>query len=95
MAQKVLVETLDDIDGTPAARTIPFALDGVTYEIDLSEENAAALRDELARYISAARRTGGRKVRVATGQPATTADAWLPKSSSPSNRRRSPKRKSR
>jgi hypothetical protein len=73
MAQKVLVETLDDIDGTPAARTIPFALDGVTYEIDLSEENAAALRDELARYISAARRTGGRKVRVATGQPATTA----------------------
>jgi hypothetical protein len=73
MAQKVLVETLDDIDGTPAARTIPFALDGVTYEIDLSEENAAALRDELARYIGAARRTGGRKVRVATGQPATTA----------------------
>jgi len=73
MAQKVLVETLDDIDGTPAARTIPFALDGITYEIDLSEENAAALRDELARYISAGRRIGGRKVRVATGQPATTA----------------------
>ncbi|MEU5261638.1 Lsr2 family protein [Amycolatopsis sp. NPDC021455] len=72
MAQKVLVEMLDDIDGTPAARTIPFALDGVTYEIDLSEENAAALRDELARYISAGRRIGGRKVRVATGQPSTT-----------------------
>ncbi|MEU4250353.1 Lsr2 family protein [Amycolatopsis sp. NPDC026612] len=73
MAQKVLVEMLDDIDGTPAAHTIPFSLDGVTYEIDLSEDNAATLRDELARYIGAARRTGGRKVRVATGRSTTTA----------------------
>ncbi|MFJ1758669.1 Lsr2 family protein [Amycolatopsis sp. NPDC088138] len=72
MAQKVLVEMLDDIDGTLAAHTVPFSLDGVTYEIDLSDENAASLRDELARYISAGRRTGGRKVRVATGQPTTT-----------------------
>ncbi|MFG1642863.1 Lsr2 family protein [Amycolatopsis sp. NPDC049252] len=73
MAQKVLVEMLDDIDGTPAAHTIPFSLDGVTYEIDLSDDNAASLRDDLARYISAGRRTGGRKVRVATGQSTTTA----------------------
>jgi hypothetical protein len=72
MAQKVLVEMLDDIDGTPAAHTVPFSLDGVMYEIDLSDENASALRDELARYITAGRRTGGRKVRVATGQSATT-----------------------
>ncbi|MGW5721901.1 histone-like nucleoid-structuring protein Lsr2 [Amycolatopsis sp. NPDC003865] len=71
MAQKVLVEMLDDIDGTPAAHTVPFALDGITYEIDLSDENAAALRDELARYIAAGRRTGGRKVRFATGQSTT------------------------
>ncbi|MEA5360920.1 Lsr2 family protein [Amycolatopsis sp., V23-08] len=73
MAQKVLVEMLDDIDGTPAAHTIPFSLDGVTYEIDLSEDNAASLRDNLARYVSAGRRTGGRKVRVATGQSTTNA----------------------
>ncbi|MFJ1765357.1 Lsr2 family protein [Amycolatopsis sp. NPDC088138] len=73
MAQKVLVEMLDDIDGTPAAHTVPFALDGVTYEIDLSDDNAATLREDLARYINAGRRTGGRKVRVATGQPTTTA----------------------
>src|SRR5689334_17409203 len=72
MAQKVLVEMLDDIDGTPAAHTVPFSLDGVTYEIDLSDDNAAALRDELARYIAAGRRTGGRKVRVATGQSTTS-----------------------
>ncbi|MGW5715301.1 histone-like nucleoid-structuring protein Lsr2 [Amycolatopsis sp. NPDC003865] len=72
MAQKVLVEILDDIDGSPAAQTVQFGLNGVTYEIDLSDENASALRDELARYIGAGRRIGGRKVRVATGQSTTT-----------------------
>ena len=72
MAQKVLVEILDDIDGSTAAQTVQFGLDGVTYEIDLSDENAGALRDELARYIAAGRRIGGRKVRVATGQSTTT-----------------------
>ena len=75
MAQKVLVEMLDDIDGTHAAHTVPFSLDGVTYEIDLSDDNAAALRDELARFIAAGRRTGGRKVRVATGQSTTAGSA--------------------
>ncbi|MET7989649.1 MULTISPECIES: Lsr2 family protein [unclassified Amycolatopsis] len=76
MAQKVLVEMLDDIDGSPATQTVPFGLDGVSYEIDLSDDNAAALRDELARYIGVGRKTGGRKVRVAAGQPtaATPAD---------------------
>src|SRR3954454_8854664 len=68
MVQKVLVEILDDIDGSPATHTIPFSLDGVNYEIDLSDDNVAALRDELGHYIAAARRTGGRKVRVTTGR---------------------------
>ena len=71
MAQKILVEMLDDIDGSAATQTVPFGLDGVAYEIDLSGENAAALRDELARYIAAGRRVGGRKVRVAAGQSTT------------------------
>ncbi|SFW82971.1 histone-like nucleoid-structuring protein Lsr2 [Amycolatopsis australiensis] len=68
MAQRVHVEMVDDLDGSEASQTVPFSLDGVTYEIDLSEANAAALRDELARYVAAARRIGGRKVRLATGQ---------------------------
>ncbi|KDN24269.1 histone-like nucleoid-structuring protein Lsr2 [Amycolatopsis rifamycinica] len=72
MAQKVSVEILDDIDGSTAAQTVQFSLDGVTFEIDLSDRNATALRDELARYIGAARRVGGRKARVAGG-PSTTA----------------------
>ncbi|UOZ02966.1 MULTISPECIES: Lsr2 family protein [unclassified Amycolatopsis] len=75
MAQKVLVEMLDDLDGSPATHTIPFGLDGVSYEIDLSDDNATALRGELARFIAASRKTGGRKVRVATGQStASSAD---------------------
>ncbi|RSD10844.1 histone-like nucleoid-structuring protein Lsr2 [Amycolatopsis eburnea] len=69
MAQKVLVEILDDLDGSTAAQTVQFGLDGVTYEIDLSDENASVLRETLARFIGAGRRIGGRKVRAATGQP--------------------------
>ncbi len=68
MAQRVQVQMVDDLDGSEASQTVPFSLDGVTYEIDLSEENASTLRDELARYVAAARRIGGRKVRLATGQ---------------------------
>ncbi|QWF85823.1 histone-like nucleoid-structuring protein Lsr2 [Amycolatopsis sp. CA-230715] len=71
MAQKVHVEVLDDIDGTEASQTIPFGLDGVSYEIDLSDDNAAALRAEFEPYVMAGRRTGGRKVRLATGQSAS------------------------
>ncbi|WP_410591119.1 histone-like nucleoid-structuring protein Lsr2 [Amycolatopsis sp. lyj-23] len=63
MAQRVAVEVLCDIDGSEGAAPVDFGLDGVEYTIDLSEENAAALRDELARYVAAARRVGGRKNR--------------------------------
>lgn len=61
MAQKVLVELVDDIDGSAAAETVEFGLDGVTYEIDLSYANAAELRDSLAQFLEYARRSGGRK----------------------------------
>ncbi|MEU9685372.1 histone-like nucleoid-structuring protein Lsr2 [Amycolatopsis japonica] len=68
MAQKVHVEIVDDIDGGEATQTVPFALDGVQYEIDLSDENAQALRGEFERFIEAGTRTGGRKLRIAAGQ---------------------------
>lgn len=56
MAQRTRVVLLDDLDGGPAAETVSFALDGVGYEIDLSEEHAAQLRDDLARWVGHARR---------------------------------------
>lgn len=63
MAQKVNVQLVDDVDGSVAESTVEFGLDGVSYAIDLSAENAADLRDSLASYLSHARRTGGRKRR--------------------------------
>ncbi|WP_370945140.1 Lsr2 family protein [Amycolatopsis sp. cg5] len=61
MAQKVLVSLVDDLDGTEAEETVEFGLDGVSYQIDLSGENAEELRDALAQYVEHARRAGGRK----------------------------------
>jgi hypothetical protein len=53
----VQILLVDDLDGGEASETVEFALDGTTYEIDLSEENAAKLRDAFALY-----RTHGRKL---------------------------------
>ncbi|MEU6643077.1 Lsr2 family protein [Saccharomonospora sp. NPDC046836] len=61
MAQQILVSLVDDLDGSDADETVEFALDGVTYEIDLSADNAEELRDSLAQYIEHGRRAGGRK----------------------------------
>lgn len=62
MAQKVTVQLVDDLDGTSSedVSTVLFGLDGVSYEIDMSEANADRLRDSLAEYVESARRTGGR-----------------------------------
>jgi hypothetical protein len=61
MAQRVNVVLVDDIDGDDASETVSFALDGVDYEIDLSDQHASELRDALALYIGHGRRTGGRR----------------------------------
>ena len=58
MAQRVRVELEDDLDGGPAAETIRFGLGGAEYEIDLSEQNASALRQQFAPYLKRARKTG-------------------------------------
>jgi hypothetical protein len=62
MAQKVLVQFVDDLDGAPSedVATVQFGLDGVGYEIDLNAGNAERLRKIYAEYVEAARRTGGR-----------------------------------
>lgn len=60
MARKTRIVLTDDLDGSAATSTIGFALDGVTYEIDLNDENAQKLRDEFAAWLEHARRIGGR-----------------------------------
>jgi hypothetical protein len=60
VAQKVQVMLVDDVDGGEAAETVGFGLDGVNYEIDLSGDNAAQLRNALSTWVGHARRVGGR-----------------------------------
>jgi hypothetical protein len=65
VAQRVVVQLTDDIDGKPAAETVSFGLDGRSFEIDLSERNARALRKDLAPWVASARRVSGRRSRGA------------------------------
>lgn len=75
MARRTQVILVDDIDGGQADETVTFGLDGSSYEIDLSSENAASLREAMASYVGAAHRIGRSGSRAA-GQrgrvPATT-----------------------
>lgn len=57
MAQRVEVVRIDDLDGSAAAGSVRFGIDGRAYEIDLSTQNAARLRRILAPFVAAARRT--------------------------------------
>ncbi len=61
MAQRVNVILVDDLNGEDAAETVTFGLDGVNYEIDLSDDNAARLRSVLSTYVEAGRKVGGRR----------------------------------
>ncbi len=63
MAQKVQVVLIDDIDGGDAQETLTFALDGVSYEIDLSSANASRLRAAFGPYVEHARKAGRTGVR--------------------------------
>ncbi len=56
MAKKVEVTLIDDVDGSEAAETVRFVLDGVQYEIDLSAENAERLRRTVYSWVDAGRR---------------------------------------
>jgi hypothetical protein len=60
VAQKVQVLLVDDLDGGEADETVQFALDGVSYEIDLTRENAGKLRELLSPYTEKGRKQSGR-----------------------------------
>lgn len=76
MARKIVHQLVDDLDGTvlevESGETVLFSLDGVAYEIDLSDDNAARLRDALAPFIDAGRPVSGR---TATGAGRAAAGA--------------------
>ena len=58
MARETFTRLVDDLDGSEAEETIKFALDGRSYEIDLSAKNAAKLRTALDVYVENGTRLG-------------------------------------
>ncbi|MBB5963694.1 histone-like nucleoid-structuring protein Lsr2 [Planomonospora venezuelensis] len=58
MAKQIQEILIDDLDGGEAKETVAFAIDGTSYEIDLSDENAKRLRDSLEPFRASARRSG-------------------------------------
>lgn len=71
MAQQTSIALVDDLDGSKAAETVRFGLDGKSYEIDLSKKNAAGLRKTIAMYVDSGRRI--RSTSSSTKRTATTA----------------------
>ncbi len=65
MAQRVNIVLTDDLDGTDANETVTFSLDGNTFEIDLSAENAERLREAVRPFVAAGRKTSGRAAAAA------------------------------
>lgn len=77
MARRIVHQLVDDIDGTVLetgeGETVHFSLNGVSYEIDLKDENAKALRDAFEPYVSAARRSStGSAARAGTPRKRTS-----------------------
>lgn len=62
MAKEMVVVYTDDLTGErlpeSGGQTVTFGIDGTTYEIDLSHDNAKDMREELRRYTEHARRVG-------------------------------------
>ncbi len=82
MAKQIIHKLVDDLDGGDADETVKFALDGIQYEIDLSDKNAAKLRDVFAQYVASGSKVarGGVVVggRAARGRGGATADREPP-----------------
>jgi hypothetical protein len=67
MAQRTRTELVDDIDGRVLrdgkGETVSFALDGSSYEIDLSTSNARKFRSMFEGYVAAGRKVAGGRTR--------------------------------
>lgn len=73
MAKVETIRLVDDITGGDAAETVDFGLDGRRFEIDLTADNAAALREALAPFLGVARAAGSPRTGRNAGVPAQTA----------------------
>lgn len=84
MAQKVITQLVDDMDGKELkdgeGETVSFALDGKSYELDLSKKNADKFRGLFQDYIAAGRKVTGKPGRssrsTASGPSASEIREW-------------------
>ncbi|RRQ26398.1 Lsr2 family protein [Rhodococcus sp. Eu-32] len=70
MAKKVYVQLVDDIDDKPiesGGEHIVFSVNGVDYEIDLSDKNAKEFHRKLNYYIDHSARVGGKRTKKSVG----------------------------
>jgi hypothetical protein len=56
MVQKIAETRHDDLDGSDGAKSRAFMIDGVTFQIDLTDANYASLQQKLAPYLKKATR---------------------------------------
>lgn len=65
MAERVIRQLIDDIDGSDITEgkggRVEFSVRGVSYEIDLSAANATKFDKALKPYIEAAKKLGGKR----------------------------------
>lgn len=78
MAQKMTVQMVDDLDGSPfeegEGETITYGLDGATYVIDLNAKNAKKFRDSLVKYLDVSRKAPRESGRATSATAARKAD---------------------
>ncbi len=58
MATQTKIELICDLTGDPADETVEFGLAGKVYELDLTKQHAAALKEILEDYVKVARPVG-------------------------------------
>lgn len=66
MARKVYVQLVDDIDDKPiesGGEHITYSVNGVSYEIDLSDKNAKEFHRKLDYYIEHSAKVGGKRTK--------------------------------
>jgi hypothetical protein len=74
MARKTVILIHDDLTDEAADTTVSFGLDGLDYEIDLTDTNAEEFRKKLDTYIMAGRKVGGTSGRRRDSSPVTEVD---------------------
>jgi hypothetical protein len=96
VARKVetIEHVLDDVDGTIASETIGFAVEGVSYQIDLNKKNAKVLRADFAKWITHARKVkasntarSGRRSPAGKANQSSAIRAWASAQGLPVNSR--------